>query len=178
MEPTGRYFAPLASDRRFSRLLAGSGGPSSRCSLRRKSWVRISSGSAFASFNSTKQTAGFDGNAEKNSSSAAASKTREKSSSNTCSEYYDSIPKNGRSKASSPGQSVFPCTLISRGNLGWTFVIRTPRRQFLKSFERALFERQQYYYNVIVTEYLKYHLKCRRADISRLSIFQPRASSL
>ena len=117
VEPAGRYLTPRASDRRFSRLLAGSGGPSSRCSLRRKSCVRISRGSEFESFNSTRQTAGFDGNAEKNSSSAAASNAREKSSSNTCSEYYDSIIKNGHAKASFPGQSAFPCTLIPRGNL-------------------------------------------------------------
>src|ERR1700736_1013955 len=107
MEPTGLYYTPRARARKFSRLLAGSGGPSSRCSRRRKSCVRIRRGSAFASFSSTRQTAGLDGNPEKNPSSAAASNAREKTSSNTYSEYYDSNLKMDAPRPASLAKAIF-----------------------------------------------------------------------
>src|SRR5262245_18129669 len=78
----------LAKSRRFRRLLAGSGNPSSRCKRRRKSWVRMKRGSAAASLGSIKQTAGRGGRAEKNSSSTEGSNSSTQSSSSTESEYY------------------------------------------------------------------------------------------
>jgi len=152
VEPTARYLTPRASARKFSRLLVGSGGPSSRCNLRRKSCVRMSRGSAFASFNSTRQTAALDGNAEKNASSLAASNAREKSSSNTHSEYYDSNVKMDAQRPASLGQNVF---LVDESRLeisNGPSSFERRGRQFLKSFERVRFERWQYYCNVIVTE--------------------------
>jgi hypothetical protein len=68
----------------------------------------MSKGSAIESFNSTRQTAGVGGNAEKNSSSVAASKARQKSSSNTYSEYYDSKFMMDAPRPASLAKMIFP----------------------------------------------------------------------
>src|SRR5258708_38734318 len=78
-----------ANSLRFSRLLAGSIGPRSRCSLRCRFCVRIRNGSAFSSRASIRQTAGPVERAGKKSPSArAASNSSPQSSSSTESGYY------------------------------------------------------------------------------------------
>src|SRR5260370_14753984 len=78
-----------ANSLRFSRLLAGSIGPRSRCSLRCRFCVRIRSGSAFASRASIKQPAGPGERAGKKSPSArAAPNPSPQSSPSTQSGYY------------------------------------------------------------------------------------------
>src|SRR6267378_2415192 len=80
---------PRAKSLRFRRLLAGSTGPKSRCSLRCRFWVRIRNDSAFSSRASIRQTAGCGGRAGKKSLSArVASNSSPQSSSSTSSEYY------------------------------------------------------------------------------------------